>query len=366
MDLLIFLAVLVLLIIVHEFGHFLAAKKAGVRVDEFGIGFPPRLFGFRKGETEYTLNLIPFGGFVKIFGEDPDAEALLGPDKERSLARQSKRVRAAVIAAGVFCNFLLAWVLFSFGYAVGFPVSADNIPRGGNVLNQELLITGISEGSPAEDAGLRHGDVITALRASEKELAPVSPALVRDFISSHEGVLITVSYERDGTFAETALVPKRGIVGEEPAIGIAMDMVGFVRLPLHQAFWEGGKMTVSLSLAIVSSLATLLAGVFDGTADVSHIAGPIGIVGLVGNAADLGAMYLLGFVAFISVNLAVLNLIPFPALDGGRLFFLLIEAVKGSPVRPAIANAAHAVGFAILIIVMLLVTYSDIVKLIAN
>ena len=143
-----------------------------------------------------------------------------------------------------------------------------------------------------------------------------------------------------------------------------MDMVGFVRLPLHQRFWEAENDCPAFArnylLWRLCSLVSLMA------ADVSHIAGPIGIVGLVGNAADLGAMYLLGFVAFISVNLAVLNLIPFPALDGGRLFFLLIEAVKGSPVRPAIANAAHAVGFAILIIVMLLVTYSDIVKLIAN
>src|SRR3989344_4408085 len=154
MSIIIFLIVLAVLVLVHEFGHFIVAKKTGVRVDEFGLGFPPKLFGIKKGETEYTFNLIPFGGFVKIFGENPDEESMSGPDSTRSFVNKSKWVQASIIVAGVGFNFLLAWFLFSGTLVVGSPMSTDSLPNGAIVSNEQLLITGVQKDSPAEKAGI--------------------------------------------------------------------------------------------------------------------------------------------------------------------------------------------------------------------
>jgi len=367
MSIIIFLIVLAVLILVHEFGHFIVAKKSGVRVDEFGLGFPPKLFGIKKGETEYTFNIIPFGGFVKIFGENPDDESISGPDSKRSFVNKPKWIQAAIISAGVGFNILLAWLLLSLGFMWGLPMPLGVSPSGAKVSNEQLLITEVREDSPADKAGLVSGDVVLSLAAEDETLHEVTPSGIQEFISQRSGENITLTYLREGEESTASVVPMKGIVSDDiPAIGIAMNHVGIVQLPVHLAVFEGGKMTVVLTWAVIAAFAGLISDAFTGTADLGSLTGPVGIVSLVGDATDLGFVYLLSFVAFISINLAVLNLLPIPALDGGRLLFMLIEVIKGSPVNHKIVNAVHTIGFVVLILLMVLVTYNDVVRIFVN
>ncbi|MBI2617852.1 site-2 protease family protein [Candidatus Kaiserbacteria bacterium] len=364
MSILIFLAVLLVLIIVHEFGHFIVAKRAGIRVDEFGIGFPPKLFGIKKGETEYTLNALPFGGFVRIFGENPDDPLLQGPDSDRALVRKPKLVQAAVLFAGVFFNVLLAWILFSGTLMTGTPAVAGEHEK--YISNEKLLVTHVLPDTPASRTELRAGDAILSLSSGGSSIQPESPEEASAFIRAHHGESILLAFERDGVMFAAPLIPETGLIEESPetpAIGIGMGRVGELRLPFHLALLEGGEQTLSMLYRITLGIGTFLFDALLLQADLSTVAGPVGIVGLVGNASALGIVALLNFTAIISLNLAVINLIPFPALDGGRLLFLCIEALKGSPIKPKVAAAWNTAGFALLVLLMLVVTYSDILRL---
>ncbi|MBI2476132.1 MAG: site-2 protease family protein [Candidatus Taylorbacteria bacterium] len=365
MNIIIFLVILALLVLVHEFGHFIVAKKNGVRVDEFGLGFPPRIFGKKIGETVYSLNLVPFGGFVKIFGEN--AESLETPegtaeDPSRSLAHKSHLVQAAVLGAGVSFNVLFAWLVISLGLIFGLPTIVDN----GNALrvsDSHVIINLVMPKSPAEEAGLKTGDILLALKAGTASLTEnLNPDAVRDFIASSKGP-ISFLYKQGSKVAEAKILPREGIVSGAPAIGISMDMVGILKLPAGTALLEGGVRTAQLFKTVTWSIAHFLRDALVGRADLAQVAGPVGMVALVGDARDLGFAYLVFFTALLSINLAVINLLPFPALDGGRLVMVAIEAAKGSPLKPRFVQTLNAVGFALLIFLMLAVTYHDILKL---
>ncbi len=362
MSILLFIIILVLLILVHELGHFLAAKRAGVRVDEFGVGFPPRLFSKKYGETVYSVNAIPFGGFVKIFGENPDIESIEGDDAKRSITQKPKWVQAWIISAGVIFNLLLAWVLISMGFMFGLPYSADDVKYGARVQGTALTITQVMPKSPAESAGLKGGDKIITLYAGLDSLNNPIVESTREFIASHKE--ITLTYIREGEIKTTIIQTQEGIVIDRRAIGISMGMTGTLKLPIYEAFYVGLITTASLTWATTIGLLDFFKNIFIGQADFSAISGPVGIVGIVGDASALGFMYLITLTALISINLAIINLLPFPALDGGRLFFLLIEAMKGSPIKPIVANTTNGIGFILLILLMVVVTYSDIVKLV--
>src|SRR3989338_1461068 len=324
MSILIFVVILLVLVLVHEFGHFFTAKKFGIRVDEFGFGFPPKLFGIKKGETEYTFNLLPIGGFVKIFGEDPNNENSFGPDRERSFVHKAKWKQATVLFAGVFANFLLAWFLFSVGFMSGMPASVGSVPDA-NLTDVSLVVLSVAPNSPASKSGLKSGDKIVSIQNDKNYTPYINPEVVKSFIASSKGKEISVGYVRENENKKIVkLIPE--ISGGEPKIGVSMDEVGVAKLPFFRAFL-------------------------------------VGMVGIVGDAYKFGFVYLMSFAALISINLGVINLLPFPALDGGRLFFLLIEKIKGSSINPKVANTANAVGFGILILLMLVVTYHDVVKL---
>jgi len=365
MDIIIFLIVLAILIIAHEFGHFIVAKKSGIRVDEFAIGFPPKIWSKKIGETKYSLNLIPFGGFVKIFGEDPDKESISGPDSHRSFVNKPKHIQAAVISAGVFFNILLAWLLISIGLVSGLPMPVNFAPENTEVINSSLVITSVAVDSPAFIAGIKAGDKISALTTNTEALQEVDVKSMQNFIATHEGEEIFVLYKRAKMEPRAlSVIPESGLLEDRAAIGVSMDMIGTLKLPIHQAFWEGAKMTINLTMAIAVGFVNLIMDAFTGEADIKNISGPVGIIGLIGSAAEFGFVYLLGFTAFISINLAIINMLPFPALDGGRLFFLLIEVIKGSPIKPKIANTANFIGFVLLILLMVIVTFNDVVKLV--
>lgn len=369
MTAIIFIAILAILIITHELGHFWAAKKAGIRVDEFGFGFPPKLFSFKKGETEYSLNLIPIGGFVKIFGENPDEESETGPDNARSMIHKPRYIQAIVLAAGVFLNLVLAWVLFSTSLFIGMPVALADLPAGAEIKEERLLITSVMKDSPASEAGLLAGDTIVSLRANQEELVSPDAEELQEFLQMKKDEPVNIAYARGGgedlEKGTVTVVPKAGVIGEEAGIGITMEKVGIARLPLFQSIVTGLKFTYSMTIATVVGFRDFIASLFtDGSQALAGVAGPIGLFGMVADISQLGLVYLINFTAIISINLAVLNLLPFPALDGGRLLFLAIEAIKGSRLNPKIANALNLAGFAMLLLLMAVVAVSDILKIV--
>ncbi|MFA6585672.1 MAG: site-2 protease family protein [Candidatus Paceibacterota bacterium] len=390
MNIIIFVVILLILVLVHECGHFFTAKKFGIRVDEFGFGFPPKLFSFKKGETEYSINALPFGGFVKIFGEDMDEADLLEVgfldkkparnaesiasaggetvekvDLARSLVSKPKYQQAMVMFAGIFANFLLAWLLFSVGFISGLPTSVGSEPKGYSVADAHLVLVSVLAGSPAEISGLKTGDKIVSIKSGSDIISDINPDTLKSFILSHGDKKIEFGYLRgkSETINITNVTPIKKTVNENPTIGIAMDQIGTLRLPILNAFWEGLKLDWNVTKGTVVGLYTLISGAIQGKGSFSQVTGPVGMVGIVGDAYQFGFVYLLSFMALISVNLAIINLIPFPALDGGRILFLLIEKIKGSRLNPKFANYANMIGFAILILLMLVVTYHDVVKL---
>lgn len=362
MSIIIFLIILALLVLVHEFGHFITAKFSGIRVDEFGIGFPPKIKKlFRWKGTDFTLNTIPFGGFVKIFGENPDAESISGPDIARSFVHKPRYIQALVLSAGVLCNIIFAWLLISFGFVYGLPTPVSSTI--GQVKDARLIITSVAPHSPAETAHIKAGDAITSISYNKEKPKDLSPQAVSDFINSHDSKVLAVNYARGDEKLTTTVTPAKGIVVDRSAIGISMDLIGVLKLPIHKALWQGAITTWQLTEATAVGLATFFGQAIVGKSNFSQVTGPVGIVGLVGDVTKLGFIYLLSFTAFISINLAVINLIPFPALDGGRLLFVVIESIKRSRINPKITNTLNAVGFVLLLLLMAVVTLHDIVKL---
>lgn len=361
MSIIIFIIILGTLVLVHELGHFIAAKRSGIRVDEFGIGFPPRLFSKTIGETRYSINLFPLGGFVKIFGENPDAESVEQDSPTRSLVKKPKYIQAWVIVAGIVFNLLFAWLALSVGFMVGMPYSADDSAFAARVQNPILTITQVLPKSPADLAGFKSGDEIIALSSGKVEIERPGVKETQDFIASHEQV--TVAFSR-GAETETSTVRGiTGIVGSRRAIGISLDMTGTLRLPFFEAICTGFTTTMTLTGDTVTGMYNVFKNIFVGQADFSQISGPVGIVGVVRDASALGYVHLITLMALISINLAVINFLPFPALDGGRLFFLLIETIKRSPINARVANIVNGVGFVLLVVLMVVVTYHDIIRL---
>ncbi len=366
------------LVIVHEGGHFFTAKFFKIRVDEFGFGFPPKIFSFKKGETEYSFNMLPFGGFVKIFGEGLNEADLVEvgflDQKEnikkteiaqRSLISKPKYQQALVMFAGVFANFLLAWILLSISFMSGLPTSVSNSPDNFVLKDKNLVIVSVLPDSPASLAGLQTGDKIVSVGIDGNYVSEINPENLKDFILKSSNKEIEFGYLR-GKESNINLVNIKPFLNKEnsnPEIGIAMDQIGIAKLPLLSALYQGMKLNIAVTKGTALGLYNLIKEGIQGQGSFSSITGPVGMVGIVGNAYDFGFIYLLSFAALISINLAIINLLPFPALDGGRLLFLLIEKIKGSHIKPQIANAVNMVGFAILIVLMLLVTYHDVVRL---
>ena len=366
MSIIIFIIILLVLVVVHEFGHYIKKKKNGIRVDEFGFGYPPRAMKlFRKWDTDFTLNWIPFGGFVKIYGEDPNEENTNGTDKDRALVNKPARVQAAVLVAGVVFNLILAWLLLSVGFMSGRPSSVSGTQLSEFVQDPKLTIVQVMKDSPAQEGGLQLGDVVVGAKTNSGTLDTFSQAGLISFVSTtKENEKITFTIERKGNSFEKEVTPREGVVEGKRAIGVSSDVIGVLKLPVHKALVEGTKETWQMTKGTALSLGILVRDSFLGKADINNLSGPVGIVGIVGDAADFGFIYLMSFTALISINLAIINLIPFPALDGGRLLFLLIEKIKGSRINPKISNTLNTVGFFLLIALMLIVTYHDIVKLV--
>lgn len=363
MEVVLLIVVLVLVILVHEVGHFAAAKWAGMRVDEFGIGYPPRAFLIgRKGETEYTFNWLPFGGFVRIYGEDGEAHSADG----RAFSDKNRFVQALVLIAGVFMNLLLAFVLISASLAIGTPraLDASEIAQAKDAV---ITVSEVLPGSPVANAGLLLGDEVKRAIIGSQTFTDANPDAFTSFIAADtDGTPVTFDLMRNGQEIVVSAIPKTGVVPEDPArsaLGIGLAVVGTVPVVWYRAPLMGAEYTWEILKETAAGLWHFFAGVITLSADLSQVSGPVGIAGAVGTAAKSGFGTLVSLTAIISINLALINLIPVPALDGGRLLFVIIESVTRRRIKPSVANAVNMTGFALLILLMVVVTGHDIWKL---
>jgi len=328
---------LIALILIHELGHFLAAKAFGVRVDEFGIGFPPRLWGKKIGETLYSLNLIPFGGFVRIWGESP-LDSSSAADSRRSFSRQAPWKRALMLSAGVVFNIIAGWLIVSFIFLIGT----------GSVIS----IYSVSDNSPAASVGLKSGDIILGFS---------DVAGVIGFIDSHRGAEINLSIRRDREELSIPVLPRLSPPEGEGALGISLIDSGLAPVPFPANFFSAALYAASMLSAIFWGLLGIIGGVLGGLPP--ELLGPIGVLSVASTVGRGGLVFVLHLIAVISLNLAIFNLLPFPALDGGRLLFLLIEKIKGSPLPSRFEIYANAAGFALLVLLMVFVTIRDVTSL---
>lgn len=365
----IFILVLSLLVFFHEFGHFWTARKFGIKTDEFGFGLPPRAFGIYKDknnkwkiikgggevkdavDTVYSVNWLPLGGFVKIKGEN-------GEDAVDADSFPSKKIwqRIVVVSAGVFMNIMLAAFLFSIGYMIGLPQSMDNsIGSGKQVTNSYIQVLQVEQGTPAEEAGIMMGDAILGINGEKFS----SVKKVNEFVSDKGGKELNYLIKRGDEMMNLGITPTEMSDGED-GIGVAIGEIGIVKYPWYHAIWMGFKTTFILTWTIIVALFVLLRDLILGSGAGGQVGGPVMIASLTGQFAKLGISYLIQFTAMLSINLAIINFIPIPALDGGRVLFLIIEKIKGSPVKQRVESLAHNIGFIILLILILIVTFNDI------
>lgn len=360
MGILIFVLMLVVLIVGHEFGHLLAAKRAGMEVPEFGIGFPPKLWSFVRGTTEYSLNALPFGGFVRIVGENGDA------DHPNAFTQKAKWAQAGVLFAGPGMNIVLGFFAFWVAFMVGFPTAVEEHDSA-QLTNARVIVSEIVDGSPADLAGLMVGDTALSITALGVTTPVERPTDISDALKSGPQEVVLTA-ERGGEEHSYTLIPARGVIPEEPerlALGVGSLVVADASYGVFESLWRALVATVNGLVAIVTGIAELIGGVFTQSASLEHISGPVGIASVVSDATRVGWGQVLGFAGIISLNLAILNLLPFPALDGGRLLFLGIEALRGKALPQNVSSTVNTIGFALLILLMLVVTWHDVVKLVA-
>lgn len=345
-------AVISVLILVHELGHFLAAKRAGLWVEEFGIGIPPRLFGKKIGETTYSVNFFPFGGFVRLHGENAEVDIT---KPKRAFLNQSKKTRVSIVVAGVFMNFLLAIVAFAVVYSFsGIPQETENV-----------RVVEIAENSPAMSSGFLTGDIV-------RKVGDADATSNDEFIQAlaekeNEEVTFFVQREGEEGLLEIKSTPRSDPPEGEGALGVVISTVETYYPPIWERLikgvYYGFKEAIFWTTVVVTGFAQIIIGLFRGEVP-QEVAGPVGIVALTAHAASFGILALINFVGILSVNLMILNILPFPALDGGRLVFIVIESFIGKRVLPKVENIVHAVGMAILLLILLAITYKDIKQLI--
>lgn len=386
--LIIFLLILSLLVVVHEGGHFLAARWAGIKVYEFALGFPPRIVGWVKdkktgkrkfywgkgkdglketivgeeaqedhGNTIYTINWLPLGGFVRIKGEN--GENASDPD---SFASKPAWKRIIVLCAGVFMNFVLAAIVLAIGFMVGLPADSSLLEDEKAIVVEEptVFVQQIQAGSPADAAGLDFGDKIILV---DQEAIPSSEWL-STYIKERGDQEVTFLVSRDNGETTIRVTPTflEGM-DDAPRIGAVLGDAAVVRYPWHIAIVRGFMAAVTGTLTIIISFYYLLKNLLIGNGLVFDVAGPVGIATIVGESARLGINYLLNITAMISLSLAVINILPIPALDGGRVLFVLIEKIMRKPVPMKYEQLAHTIGFIFLMALIVVVTWRDIVAL---
>jgi regulator of sigma E protease len=352
---------LVALMIIHEFGHFIIAKKFGVRVDEFGIGYPPRIFGKKIGETIYSINWLPLGAFVRIYGEEG------GVDDYRSFTGLAIWKRVLIIIGGVVAFWIASIIIFSVMFMIGtdLPIGDQDVA---GVTNTRVAIVNVMSGSTAETAGLKMGDVILEAQSNKYESANSGSEIIeiekikdfQDFTKSHAGEEIILTIQREKETINIPLSPKVNPPEGQGAVGVGLQRMATLieKYPWYQAPVQGLIYTWQTTTLTLNGLYAILIGPFIGKeAPVgAEFAGPLGITIFLANAASYGLGFFLYLIGTISVCIAIFNLFPIPALDGGKLVFLLIEKIKGKPVSVKIEQNITMICFVLLIALSIFIT----------
>lgn len=354
-----FLIILSVLVLIHELGHFIAAKKLGIKVEEFGFGLPPRILGKRKGETIYSLNWLPIGGFVKLYGEE--REDIQHPTSNFQLPKLRKRAfyarpvwqRTVVLLAGVVMNFLFGIFIVSFLFTQGVMVPVDRVH-----------IEKVIAGSPAEAAGLREKDVIKKLKVVEEvELEIKKGEQLTKFTKKHLGEEIILTIVRDGNEQEIAIIPRKEYPADQGPMGIVITNFEEKKYSLLQAPILGTKEAFILSWELTKGIGRTLWKLISLQPVSKDVAGPIGIAQLTGQAVKFGKLAVLELLGLLSLNLAIVNILPFPALDGGRLLFVVIEGATGKKIRARWERYVHQAGMVLLLALMVLITLNDLLRI---
>lgn len=350
----IFVIILSLLILIHELGHFVVAKLFGVQVDEFGIGFPPKITDFKRGTTSYSINWIPLGGFVKLKGEQGE-----NPKDHDSFINKKIYKRILIVSAGVVSNFVLAAVLITIGFMIGLPQIVDQELPNAKISDHRIQIVMVLENSPAYEAKLQAGDIILSVNNQAFETAEK----LKEYIKKQKENEISMLIKRGEEILTVDVVPEILKQTNNFGIGVALAETALVSYPFHIAIIKGATYTFILTKTILIAFYDLLHNLIVSHEVSVELAGPVGIAVLTGRAAKLGFVYLLQFMALLSLNLAIINFLPLPALDGGKTLFIIIEKIRGKPINQRVENFIHSLGFALLLLLVLVVTFRDILKL---
>ena len=372
LTIIIFILILGLLVLVHEFGHFITARKSGMKVFEFGFGFPPRVMGvYRDSDTKklvwkfgkekeeipttvYSLNLLPLGGFVRIKGEDGGQA-----NEPDSFGFQKAWKRAVVLVAGVTMNVVLAGALLSFGFMIGLPTDLSVDPGKYAVIVEQaqVMVQAVDKASPAEEAGIKFGDRILKIDGQEIKS---SEGMV-DYVQANFEKEMLLLVERGGTQTELKMTPRLVKPGEgSPRLGVMLADAGIVRYPWYIALYKGFIAAGIGLINIFIAFYLLIKNLILGQGLMFEVSGPVGIAVMVGQSARLGISYLINVTAMISLSLAAINILPIPALDGGRILFILIEKIIRRPLPMKYEQFAHTIGFVLLMILIVAVTGRDI------
>lgn len=356
---LIFIAILSILVFVHEFGHFTVARLIGVKVEEFGFGLPPRILGKKIKETIYSINWLPIGGFVKLAGEDELAEVSHPKiiNRKQFFWARTKKERAAILLAGVTMNFILA---------VG--ITTYLLTQGVAEVSGRVHIEDIVAGSPAQAAGLVKKDIIEKIsytaddgRMQEKSIRV--PTDLIDTVRAHVGEPVTLTVNRGGDIFATVLTPRTDFPKGEGPMGVAISDLEIKMYPITQAPFVAVKTNLVRAWEMLAGLGNLIVKLVRLQPVGQDVAGPIGIAQVTGTAVKFGWKAVLEFMSILSLNLAVLNILPIPALDGGRLAFVVFEKILGRKVKPAFEQKTHSIGMIILFLLILLISINDILRL---
>ncbi len=360
---LLFIAILIVLVIVHEFGHFVVAKLTGMRVDEFAFGFPPRIFAKKIGETVYAFNAIPLGGYVSIWGEngsDEDKKDNGASTHPRAFGNRPAWAQLLVLVAGVTMNMVLALLIFIFISYGEVRISTDDPIYGHRVKNAELIVVDISKESPAFKAGVVPGSTITSVTSLGKKASIVTATSVISFIEKNQNSTFTIGYRTpDGQSKETSIAAVYGIVPDKKALGVALDTIGTMKTTLGESFVLGFERTVTMTELTALGLVDVISSLFNGDNVIDSLSGPVGIAKIVDETSNYGYVAVLTLVAILSINLAIFNILPLPALDGGRIVVVLIETIFRKKIPFNYYSWVNVAGFFLLILLLVVVTVHD-------